>query len=265
MEKPTINLIETLTKLEPAFMQAGNLAVKMQGTAKHHNKTSTGWNVADIVTEADLAVQEFLLGELVKTDLVNCRLLGEEDTPLASKFTGKNGFYLGIDPIDGTANYARGGKFFSIIVSAHDGKNLLYTFKHLPALGFTIKIVGNTFSTIGTQPKFETSLAGKNKIVHWKENPEKTIPDIYKTLRSKGYDFVSCADSLDDTSTQSMFVCKEIGGYYAENPNVYDGLVALHAALATNRDIYTCSLNFSNIQKRKTGLYYPGNYLVLND
>lgn len=268
MPEPTINLIKTLSKLEPVFLQAGRMAVKMQSTAKHHNKTNTGNIVSDIVTEADLAVQEFLLGEMVKTELVDCRLLGEENTTLVSKFTGTNGYYLGIDPIDGTATYARGGKFFSVIVSAHDGKNLLYTFKHLPVFGWTIKIVEKTYSTIGVQPKFESSLAGKHKILHWNYNPEKTIPDIYKALKNKGLEFVNCADSRDDTSMQSMFICNQIAGFYAENPNAYDGLVALHAALATKREIYSGgpsgSLDFTNIKKRETGLYYPGYYLVLN-
>ncbi len=244
------------------------MAVKMQSTAKHHNKTNTGRNVSDIVTEADLAVQEFLLGKLVKTDLVNCRLLGEENTPLASKFTGTNGYYLGIDPIDGTAIYARGGKCFSVIVSLHDGKNLLYTFKHFPILGWTVKVVEKNYSSMGIQPKFQSLLGNKQTILHYGNNPEKNIPEIYKKLTDEGLKFVSCEDSLEDVSEQSMFVCNQTAGFYIENPNAYDGLVALHVALATNRKIYSSGpegfLDFTNIQKRETGLYYPGYYLVLN-
>ncbi len=263
-----MSLIETLTKLEPIFVEAGDMAAKMQSTARHHNKTNTGWSVTDIVTEADLAVQEFLLGEMIKTDLVNCRLLGEEDTSLVSKFTGTNGYYLGIDPIDGTAIYARGGKCFSVIISVHDGQNLIYTFKYFPVLGWTQKIVEKTYSTAGIQPKFESELSNKNTIFYYKGNPEKTIPDIYKSLTDKGLKFVSCADSLEDVDEQAMFICNKTAGFYAENPNPYDGLVSLHAALATNRKIYSGGpkgiLDFTNIQKRENGLYYPGYYLALN-
>lgn len=263
-----MDLIQTLTKLEPMFMQAGDMAAKMQSTAKRHNKINTGWDVVDVVTEADLAVQEFLLGELAKTDLAGCRLLGEEDTPLVSKFTDTNGYYLAIDPIDGTAIYARGGKCFSVIISFHDGKNLLYTFKYFPVLGWTQKIVERTYLTIGVQPKFESSLANKLTILHYNKNPEKIIPEVYKELTGKGFEFVNCADSLDDTDPQPMVVCKQIAGYFEADPNAYDGLVAFHTALATNGKIYsggpTGSIDFANIQKSETGFYYPGYYLVLN-
>ncbi len=263
-----MNLIETLIELEPVFMQAGQIACRMQSTAKHHNKTNTGLNVVDIVTEADLAVQEFLLGEMVKTDLVNCRLLAEEDTPLVSKFTGTNGYYLAIDPIDGTAIYARGGKFFNVIVSLHDGKNLLYTFKHFPVLDWTIKIIKNTYSTVGIQPKFESTLAEKNAVLYYKGNPKTALGDIYKELTDKGIKFINWGNSMDDADEQSMFILKQTAGFYAEDLNVYDATVALHAAKALNRKIYSGGpnghLDFTNIQKRKTGFYYPGYYLALN-
>ena len=101
-------LVKILEKLEPVFMKAGELALRMQGSAKHHNKYNTGNALVDIVTEADLAVQEFLLTEISKTDLVKCRLLGEENTPQTVKFNEDGKYYLAIDPIDGTANYAKG-------------------------------------------------------------------------------------------------------------------------------------------------------------
>jgi hypothetical protein len=263
-----MNLIDELTKLEPVFIQAGQMAVKMQGAAKHHNKTNTGHNVVDIVTEADLAVQEFLLGEMAKTDLADCRLLAEEDTALTSKFAGKNGYYLAIDPIDGTAIYARGGKTFNTIISMHNGKSLLYTFEYFPILGWTQKIIEKTYSSIGVQPKFESSFADKGVILYYSGSPEKTIPDIYQNLTGKGLKFVNCIETLDDIQGQAMFICKQVAGFYIENPNAYDGLVALHASLATNRRIYSGGpgghLDFANIQRRETGFYYPGYYLVLN-
>jgi hypothetical protein len=262
------NLIETLTKLESVFIQAGELAVKMQRTTKHHNKINTGINAVDIVTEADLAVQEFLLSEMAKTELVNCRLLAEENTPSVSKFTGTNGFFLAIDPIDGTAIYARGGKSFNVIISLHDGKNLLYTFKYFPVYAWTQKIIGKNYSTVGVQPKFESTLAEKNIILFYRGNPEKTLGDVYKDLTEKGLKFINCSETMEDVDEQAMFICKQIAGFYSEDPNVYDGIVALSVALATNRKIYSSKANdlldLTNIQKRESGFYYPGYYLALN-
>src|SRR5258708_28849689 len=83
-------LIEILQKLQPTFIKAGELACKMQKGVHHHNKFNSGNHAADIVTEADLAVQELLLGAISKTDLINCQLLGEEDTPLTKKFNNQD-------------------------------------------------------------------------------------------------------------------------------------------------------------------------------
>ena len=89
-----MDLIKTLQNLEPVFIQAAQLALKMQGGVEHHNKFNTGNELADIVTEADLAVQEFLLKAISKTDLVNCCLLAEEDTPSTEKFNKQGKYYL---------------------------------------------------------------------------------------------------------------------------------------------------------------------------
>jgi len=258
---------ETLIKLEPVFKQAGELACEMQATAKHHNKFNTGLHVTDIVTEADLAVQEFLLGEIAKTDLINCRLLAEEDTPKAKQFNERGNFYLAIDPIDGTAIYAKGGKQFSVIVSLHDGKNLLYTFKHFPALNWTQKIVGKQYFTAGQEPFFGPN-DKKNKIFYYIGSPENILSKIYRQLTSKGLIFENCVDSAEDIDEASVYACGKAAGFYAQDPNVYDGLVSLHVAMAKGFTFYSGgpngTLDLTNIQKRETGLYYPGYYLALN-
>ena len=44
-----MNLVETLQSLEPIFVEAGKLALKMQKGVDYHNKYSTGNPLADIV------------------------------------------------------------------------------------------------------------------------------------------------------------------------------------------------------------------------
>lgn len=244
------------------------MAVDMQLTAKNHNKFATGWGAIDIVTEADLAVQKFLLENFIKTELVDCRLLPEEKTSLVENFTGNNGLYLAIDPIDGTANYAKGLAHFSVMVSLHDGKNLLYSFKHFPLLNWTIKIIGKDYQEIGSRPAVELPSGSANKVVYYRGSPKKIIPEIYKELTNKGLEFATVSSVREDISGQTMLELNKVAGYYAEDINVYDGLFSLHYAQAKKKKIYSGgpngNLDLSNIKKRDIGLYYPGYYLVLN-
>ncbi len=261
-----MNLVETLQSLEPFFIEAGNLAYKMQENINQHNKYSTGNSAVDIVTEADLAVQEFLLQELAKTDLTSCRLMAEEDTPSVKKFNNKGKYYLAVDPIDGTAVYAKGGKYFSTIISLHDGKNTLYTFIYFPALNWTHKIVKNKYSVFGKTPDFFLSPEAKNIIIYWNGNPEKNIPDLFNKLKKEGISFQKIENEFGSISP---LVCNKVAGVYKENINVYDGLVEFDISLAKGSKVYSGGpsgkLDLSNIKEREYGLYYPGYYLALSE
>ncbi len=263
-----MSLIETLQNLEPIFIQAGQLAYKMQAGVKHHKKLSTGDDVIDIVTEADLVVQEFLLKEISKTELIDCRLLAEEDTPCAKIFNEQGNNYLALDPIDGTAVYAKGGKHFSIIVSLHDGKKPLYTFVHYPALGCTYKIVNNKLSIIGEMPFFHLPPKAQQSIVYYHGNPDKVMAELYGEFKNKDIDFVEMETISQDVGTIESFAGNRVIGVYKEDINVYDGLVEFHLALAKNLKIYSGGpngdLDLSNIKKRDYGFYYPGYYLALS-
>jgi fructose-1,6-bisphosphatase/inositol monophosphatase family enzyme len=260
-----MDLIKILEELEPVFIEAGKLACKMQKNINYHDKFSTGSRAIDIVTEADLAVQEFLLEAMSKTELVNCHLMAEEDTPSVKKFNENGKYYLVIDPIDGTAVYANGGNFFSVIVSLHDGVKPLYTFIYFPALKWTHKIVNGNYSVSGETPKIFLPDNPQNTVIYWSGNPEKTIPDVFKKLKNNGIVFTKI-DS--NSSSIALFSCDKVAGIYKENINVYDGLVEFSIALAKKQKIYSGgpkgTLDLSDIQKREYGLYYPGYYLALN-
>jgi len=264
-----MNLIETLESLEPVFVEAAKLALKMQIGVSSHNKTNTGDNLFDIVTDADLAVQEFLLEKISETDLINCHLLAEEDTLSVNKFNLHGEYYLAIDPIDGTATYSKGGKCFSTIITLHDGKNILYMFDYFPALNYGHKTVDSKYSTYGVLPDFVLLPEVKQTIIYWSSgNPEKNIPELYSELKNKGISFTKLANFGPDANPTTMFYEGKIAGLYHENMNVYDGLAHLSVAQAKGSKIYSGgqngSLDLRNIQKRETGLYYPGWYLVLN-
>ena len=265
-----MDLVETLQRLEPVFIQAGQLALDMQKGVFSYNKTNTGNFAGDIVTEADLAVQEFVLKEMVKTDLINCQLLAEEDTLIAKEFKGTNKYYLSIDPIDDTAIYARGGKHFSIIISLHDGQDILYMFVYFPAWGWVHKIKNNLYTVSGKTPEFLSTYEMKNTIIYWAGDPEKNIPkEIFDKLKNGGLLFKKVRDISTDVGSIAPFILGKVAGIYYENMNVYDGFVEYNIALAKGLKIYTegknGELNLLDIKKRETGLYYPGYYLALNN
>ncbi|MEK9181462.1 MAG: inositol monophosphatase family protein [Patescibacteria group bacterium] len=261
-----MNLIETLQNLEPIFIEAGQLAYKMQKGVSNHSKHNTGNNVIDIVTEADLAVQEFLLEAISKTDLVNCCLMAEENTPSVKKFNEQGKYYLAVDPIDGTAVYAKGGPYFSVIISLHDGKKNLYTFIYFPVFNWTHRIINEKHSVEGKTPEFTLPTEYKNSIIYWTGDPEKTIPELYNELKNKGIIFTKIGQ---DVGSIAPFVLNRVVGIYKENINVYDGMVEFDIATARGLKIYSAGadgkLDLSNIKKREWGLYYPGYYLALNN
>ncbi len=264
-----MNFVETLQNLEPVFMQAGQLALKMQKGVVSHNKFDSGNPASDIVTEADFAVQEFLLGEMVKTDLVNCRLLAEEDTETTKKFNDLGEYYLAIDPIDETAKYARGEEFFSVIVSLHDGKNILYMFVYFPALEWTHKIVNNVYSATGETPDFSLIPNMQNVILYNSGEPEKNLPqELLEELKAKNITFQSFKDYHLHIGSIPLFACEKIAGFYYTNANVYDALVEYSIALAKGKRVYSggpnCTYSLTNIKQKETGLYYEGWYLALN-
>jgi len=257
-----MDLIKTLQNLEPIFIQAGKLALKMQKGIDFHNKFNTGNPAADIVTEADLAVQEFLLSEIIKTDLINCCLLAEENTISTKEFNEQGKYFLGIDPIDDTAIYAKGGDHFSTIISLHDGEKLLYMFIYFPAWDWIHKIVNNDYSVLGKTPDLPENV--RDTIFYWSGDLEKNIPEkVLNELKSKGIKFSCLKNTNLGVGCIAMFATNKIAGIYQENPNVYDGLVEYNIASAKGLKIYSSSIDLTNIKKRETGLYYPGYYLAL--
>ena len=264
-----MNSVKILQSLEPIFIKAGQLALEMQKGIGSHNKFNTGSPTADIVTEADFAVQEFLLKEIIKTELVQCRLLAEEDTMLTKNFNESGEQYLGIDPIDDTAIYASEKKHWSTIVSLHDGDKILYMFIYFPSWNWIIRIVNDACTIVGETPDLSDFKGSPTDIIYWSGDPEANLPsDVLDLIKQKGLTFRKVRDASSDLGSIALFACKKVAGIYHENMNTYDGLTELAIARTRGLKIHSDNfngkpLNLSNIQKRETGLYYPGYYLAI--
>ncbi|MEK7658259.1 MAG: inositol monophosphatase family protein [Patescibacteria group bacterium] len=257
--------INILISLEPVFKRAGELAVKMRKTASSKNKFNTGVAGIDIVTEADTAVQEFILSEMAKTKLVDCELIAEEDTPSVLKFKGTNGLVLALDPIDGTIFYANNKRFFCIIVCLHDGKSLLYSFYHYPVVNWSRRIAENKVEDFGDLPKVNTKIGLdlSRTIAHTFGEPEKTMPEIYLKLIKEGYEFHNTLTEItDESGSAALFFLNQVAGYYTGNPGSYDGLGILYYGQVKKYQIYS-DIDISKAVDGAHGKYCPGWYVVL--
>jgi len=257
--------IDILISLEPVFKQAGELALKMRETAKSKNKFNTGIAGIDIVTEADTAVQEFILSEMAKTKLVECKLVAEESTPSVSMFKGTNGLVLTLDPIDGTIIYASTGRFFSTIVSLNDKKNILYTFCNYPVVNFAVRIAGGKVENFGELPKINTKEEKdfSKTIFYTKTKIQEISQDVYKKITGIGYNFCKVFDITDEAGSCTFLFSGKAGGYYTETPNPYDGLVAMHYAQTKKLKIYG-GVDISKAEPSDHGPHHKGWYVVLN-
>lgn len=254
-----------LVSFESIFEQAASLACDLRNKVSSYNKSQTGAEGIDIVTDADLQVQEFILSRLVETPLIECELIAEESTSSVSKFKGTNGLVLSIDPIDGTAIYVDGGKFFSLIVGMHNKKDLLYTYYRYPLLNWTKRILKNRAEDIGDLPeiKIKTGIEPMNMIAYLSHvKPEKLPFYIEEKLRSRGLSVHNRKDISDEATMTALLYLGKIAGVCVHNPIAYDCLGVLHYAYATGKfEIYS-TVDLSKPTKDPFGLYYPGLYVV---
>jgi len=120
---------------QEAAASAGRAVIEQWGALRDHVRFK---GKSDIVTAADI-LSDDIVAACIKAKFPSHRILSEEDT-------GNHGFdYSGplwiVDPIDGTANYARGHPYFGISVAfAVDGV-VLAGCVHAPALGETFTAV----------------------------------------------------------------------------------------------------------------------------
>ena len=102
--------------IEPIIRRAAEMMLSFADPAVY----SKGRH-ADFVTEADVAVQEYLIEELTKAFPSACFLAEEgEGQKLTDKFT------FIIDPIDGTTNYFRRRRCSMISIGAVEGKQPVF-------------------------------------------------------------------------------------------------------------------------------------------
>ncbi len=257
--------LDILVSFEPIFKQAAELACDLRNKVSSYNKSETGVGALDIVTEADLQVQEFILSKLADTSLAECELIAEEATPSVSRFKGTNGLVLTIDPIDGTAIYVDGGNYFSLIIGMHNKKDLLYTYYRYPLLGWTKRIVKDCAEDIGDVPEMKTKPGiDPMRVIAYLSHvkPDALPPEIEQKLAAGGFSVHGYKDIFDEGTMTALLYGGKIAGMCMQNPVAYDCLGCLHYAQAAGGfEIYS-TVNLSEPTKGPFGIYYPGLYVV---
>ncbi len=96
----------------------------------------------DIVTEADVAVEDYLVGR-IKERYPEHAILGEE----SGSHQGSSGWRWIIDPIDGTVSFVRGQAFYSISVAVEKDGEFVLGVVYAPVLEefFTAEKGGGAF------------------------------------------------------------------------------------------------------------------------
>jgi len=266
--------LEIIQKFEKDFIAAGKLAKKMRASATSEQKHTSGVKEIDIVTSADLAVQEYILERISKSKILkSCELLAEEETKFTEGFAKKSNYVITLDPIDGTYFYASGKKMYKVIVGINDKKNPLYTFWYCPEYDWGMKIVGKKCEFFGKKPKLKLKTKIPPKAITYGiygENGDikKLYPEIYKKLKNEGYNFVERKEISDEPSSTGQFfaLSDQFAGFFCGNStgSAVDILVALHFGMANGYEIIR-SIDISKPVKTKHGGIgcYEGYYLIL--
>jgi fructose-1,6-bisphosphatase/inositol monophosphatase family enzyme len=256
-------MIDSLIACEAAFVTAGQRARELQAGIKPELKSDTGDYNSDVVTRADREVQRLVLESLVCTEATRCCLVAEEsEAPeLMSRFSPDGKLYLSLDPIDGTRRYTEGKQHYCLIVGLHDGQRPLYTFVYYPALDWWLRLSERGAESSGPAPHPEGVGDLSQVIVYTAGHPEQQIPGYVEQLGKAGYSLVK-GDSIVSCGSKFLVLSGLAGGYYAGNPNAYDGLFALHYGQATGRQVVS-TLDLTRREESPRGLRYGGFYLVL--
>lgn len=266
-----MEILNEIQKFEKVFVKAGELAIKLRESMTSSQKQNTGFAEADVVTSADLAVQEFVLKRLAKSKLADCELIAEEETPSIDLFAKKSQYVLSLDPIDGTKIHAEGKKMFSIVVTITDKKEPIYTFCYYPQVKWGIKIVGEKLEYIGKEPEIKTFNIPQKTIAFWdrpgKQGPHKTNPELSKKIEDEGYTFLGRDEISDEANIKSQFLLGKVAGIFLEHDSAVDCLTEYHFSKANKFKIYG-SFNLSKTVKNPRcgdARHYEGYFFALRD
>lgn len=127
MDKAIERIITCKEKIEEIVRSAGKIILENSPSAVSVHKKE---GLANYVTDYDVQIQEYLIGELQQL-FKGCSIYGEEAT-CGNDHNTKEGFCFFIDPIDGTTNFIFSYKHSCVSVGVSYDKKLIAGFVYNP-------------------------------------------------------------------------------------------------------------------------------------
>jgi len=271
--------IGILSEVVPeALDRAGRKGLQMQPGVQADRKTDTGDDRLDLVTEADLALQEDILTTIARTELHRCVLLAEEKTDAVGEFTGEDPLRITLDSINGTKRYKDGSRAWEIVVGAHSPDQILFNYSLSPGLGYSVQIdedkgiqTTGTFPGSIAQAKQSQMIMARRYDELLREHSE--LRDFFHDAHFEIVEKDPPIDAIGGRVGRNMaFVSGLVQGVLIHRPNPFDGLLPAHFAKHSGRQVITFGRegNFDGItdltdmEIHKEMPVFIGGYLALN-
>lgn len=223
---------EVYDKIPKIMQDAGKIALKLRKNLKVSYKSNTGRKNSDIVTNADIKVQEFILTKLLKTKLKECKIFCEENTKNVKKFPKTSKWLLTLDPIDGTLAYAESNSsHWQIIIQLKTRYKFLITMIYYP--------VEDSFLIIDKNLKLNGELikesSDKKQYVAWDELPG---PSERAQIFAKKKKLMLKKRKKTSESGFITYAKKKFLGMYRLRLNTVDSMVWAHITQAIGGKSY---------------------------
>lgn len=286
-EADTIDALDTY--LPDILKEGGKVAQRLRVEGLERTGKGTGTPKTDIVTSADFAAQRLILECLLDMGLSTSEIIAEESTPeLTSRFKGKNGISIALDPINGTARFASGSPSWESIVTVTSKRRVIYACMHSPEIGHTLTInlikglreegrdkLLHLFADI-VRPTGRPLLLGQtdHKKICAMQNDDARLCALRNVLAHPDVAWVS-GDNLLLPSGHRIgrdiaFVSGIVDGFLTHHPNAYDALIPAVYAHMTGGTVLsygsnTFPDNLTEIYRGQHEVTYTGGYLAMRE
>jgi len=191
----------------------------------------------DIVTEADIAVENYLVGR-INQRYPDHAILGEE----SGSHKGSSSWRWIIDPIDGTVSFVRGQVFYSISVCVEKDGEFVYGAVYAPALDelFTAEKGGGAFLNdrairVSGEDELDLCLMATGFACMRYDNQRNNI-EYFNKVMPRIADIRRCGSAALD---MCYVACGRVDGFWELELNIYDlaaGVLIAREAGATVSD-----------------------------
>lgn len=174
----------------------------------------------DLVSEADVAVEEFLVAR-IKKRYPDHAILGEE----SGSHAGKSGWRWIIDPIDGTTSFLRGQAYYSISIAVEKDGDVVLGAVYAPVLNELFVAEKDAGAFLNDNP---ISVSNENELIDcimatgfacMREDLKHNNMSYFAKIMPEISDIRRCGSAAIDLC---YVACGKFDGFWELNLNVYD-------------------------------------------